>query len=223
MDTQQWGPSGWKLLHAIALCCDEMNCNKQIIRGFFSTIKHVLPCIYCRRSYSQYMKELKIKESSSYFRWLYHIHNKVNDKLWKQGYNDAKNPSYQEVVEFYQRYVKRITNDKMEGWDFLYAIIFNYPPHDVDISQIRYEAYIKFFTYLQYFLPCESNREIYQSYIHSHPIEEHMKTREELIKWFYGLEKKINKKCCSYKERCKKIENFRVSSCTGNSCRKSKK
>jgi len=106
MDTRFWGKPGHKLLHSIAYCYsfnndDYNNYNNNNVKKmniFMTSLKHILPCIYCRRSYSKYIKEIPIKdfnnEENKYniFKWLYLIHNKINDKLRKQGYLNEKNP-----------------------------------------------------------------------------------------------------------------------------------
>ena len=227
MDTQFWGPPGHKLLHSIAYCytfvekCEEVN--KNIVKSFFSSIKHVLPCIYCRRSYAKYIKDIPLKDfldcdEKNLFKWVYLIHNKINGKLRKQGYLSEKNPSYSSVLKKYKKFIKSI--DGIIGWNFLYSIVFNYPDYGFELSESRRNGYITFFTNLQYLLPCSKIRDIYSSYIGKHPIEKYMKTRKELKRWLYRLEKKINKKCCDYKERCKKIEKYRVQTCVNQSCRK---
>lgn len=232
MDTQFWGPPGHKLLHSIAYCYSfgdnseaQDTLNRNIVKAFFSSIKHVLPCIYCRRSYAKYIKELPLKDflsgesDKNLFKWVYLVHNKINGKLRKQGYLSEKNPSYSSVLKKYKKFIKSI--DGIVGWDFLYSIVFNYPDYDFELSDARYNGYITFFTNIQFLLPCEKIRKIYASYINKYPIEKYMKTRKELKRWLYRLEKKINKKCCGYNERCKKIEKYRVDKCINKSCRKS--
>jgi hypothetical protein len=222
MDTTFWGPDGHMLNHSIAYCYTfglYDNIPKKIINSFFKSEKYVLPCIYCRRSYSKYIKELPIKSEENIFKWMYKIHNKINNKLRKQGYLKIKNPSYNTILKKYKRFVKKIDCD-MIGWNFLYSIVFEYPQYDFELSNTRYNGYITFFTNLKYLLPSENIREIYKKYIEKNPVQDHMKSRESLKKWLYKLEKKLKKKCQKYKERCDKIEVYRVKKCKNKSCRK---
>ena len=153
MDTTFWGPSGHKLNHSIAYCYTfglyEEDIPKNIITSFFKSEKYVLPCIYCRRSFSKYLKELPLKnykdKKYNIFKWIYLIHNKINDKLRKQGYLHEKNPNYENILRKYKRFVKKI-NCNMVGWNFLYSIIFEFPQYGFDLSQSRYNGYITFFT-----------------------------------------------------------------------------
>lgn len=232
MDTRFWGRPGHKLLHSIAYCYSFQDTEKDSekiknINILMTSLKHILPCIYCRRSYSKYIKELSIKdfnnEENDYniFKWLYLIHNKINDKLRKQGYLEEKNPKYSDVLEKYKKYVKNI--NCMIGWDFLYSIVFDYPDYSFEMSKSKYNSYISFFTILKDFLPCKNIRELYKNYIEKNPIQNNMETKNDLKKWLYRLEKKINKRCCNYTKRCKKIEKYVVSKCNNKTCRKSKK
>jgi hypothetical protein len=150
---------------------------------------------------------------------MYLIHNKINDKLRKQGYLSKKNPSYDYILKKYKTFIKKISCDQI-GWNFLYSIIFEYPQYDFELSKSRHNGYITFFTNLQYLLPCKNTRKIYQSYIKKYPVESYMKTRDLFKKWLYKIEKKIKKKCETYRNRCKEIEQFRVSKCKNKSCRK---
>lgn len=223
MDTSFWGSPGHKLLHSIAYCYSfnnfSENPSKNIIKSFFKSIKYVLPCIYCRRSYSKYIKELPLRDikDNNYFKWIYKIHNKINDKLRKQGYLTKQNPKYDTILRKYNTFVKKI--NCMVGWNFLYSIVFDYPSYHFEISKSRYNGYITFFTNLKYLLPCKNIRNIYKNYIEKYPVENYMEKRDCLKKWLYNLEKKIRKKCCDYKKRCEKIEKYRVKKCKNKSCR----
>ena len=107
MDTKKWGPSGWVFLHAIAFNYPEnpTEDHKLSYSMFFRTVGHVLPCIFCRKSFQAFMEEhpiepyLNSRLHVSY--WLYMIHNLVNEKLRNQGNNVPPNPSFEEVCHKY--------------------------------------------------------------------------------------------------------------------------
>ena len=229
MNTASWGPDGWKLLHSIAYCYtykknENENHNDKNIKRFFMSIKHLLPCIYCRRSYSKYMKELPIDDylknknnKKNLFYHLYLIHNKVNKKLQEQGYNDKPDPSYRYVTSLYRSFVKKI--NCLVGWHFLYCSIFEYPGKKC--SKRRRNGYITFFNLLADFLPCRRIRKKYQAYLLLHPIEDYMSSRKKLGNWLHGLEQKIRgERCKPYKVRCDMVEECRVKKCKGQTCRK---
>jgi len=190
MDTTFWGPSGHQLNQSIAYCYTfglyKENIPKNIITSFFKSEKYVLPCIYCRTSFSKYIKELPVIKDNI-FKWVYLIHNKINNKLREQGYLNEENPKYESVLKKYKRFVKKI-NCNMIGWNFLYSIVFEYPDYGFELSKARYNGYITFFTNLKYLLPCKRVRDEYRKYIESYPIENYMDTRDILKKWLYKLE-----------------------------------
>lgn len=121
MDTKFWGPSGWKLLHTIAF--DELK-DKVAIKEFFELIPFILPCKFCRASLTEYMDEDPVDVSSqdALARWLWRIHNKVNDKLRGQGLLKTKNPSFDTVRKMYSE-----KPEVFEGWDFLFSVAENHP------------------------------------------------------------------------------------------------
>ena len=131
MDTRFWGPSGWKLLHIIAYNYPDNPSlyDKQRYGIFYNNLKYVLPCKYCRISFTNFMEELPVENyidsKRKLTKWVYLIHNKVNDKLRGQGLLDSTDPSLNEVDKQYEEMLK--TKCHIPGWHFLYFIAFNYP------------------------------------------------------------------------------------------------
>ena len=214
MDTRFWGKDGWKFLHSIAYCYKE---NEKSYQQFFKSIQHVLPCIYCRRSYKKYITELPV-DTKHLTKWLYMIHNRVNEKLRKQGYNLKTDPSLAEVDEYYNNLTLRCTT----GFRFLYCILFNY---HLGISNVRKKGYITFFNTLKDILPTKKLRSIYSVYIDEYPFEELLERveREQNVepikKWIHQLEKRVSK-CKPFRKSCQIIENYRVDKCIGETCQK---
>ena len=96
--TKVWGPPGWLFLHCVSFGypTDPINFDiekKQVIgttvqmyRSFFENLGWVFPCVYCRDSYKQFIKDLPLTDQvlssrDNLVKWLYDIHNKVNNKL----------------------------------------------------------------------------------------------------------------------------------------------
>lgn len=132
MDTRFWGPSGWRLLHLITFTYDPVNTKK--IGEFFHTLPYVLPCKFCRCSLTEYMDEDPVEDAlesrKSLTKWLWRIHNKVNDKLRGQGLLQAQdpNPPFNTVKKVYEERVKQgCIKMEFEGWDFLFSIAENHP------------------------------------------------------------------------------------------------
>lgn len=131
MDTRFWGPSGWRLLHLISFTYSPEQ--KDSIKQFFEYLPYVLPCKYCRASLTDYYKKEPIEPSltsrSTFTKWLYTIHNLVNQKLRIQ-FKDYKepDPSFESVKKIYKERVNAgCIHTEFEGWDFLFSIAENHP------------------------------------------------------------------------------------------------
>jgi len=89
MQVNKWGPSAWEFLHTVtfnySLNPDKEEKNNNII--FFKSLENILPCIYCKNSYSMYIKIIPIEEYMNdrmgLTFWLFIIHNLINNKLGK--------------------------------------------------------------------------------------------------------------------------------------------
>ena len=151
MNTAFWGPSGWKFLHTLTFIYPENpNFNDKVkIREFMNLLSFILPCKYCRLSFSKYIKSLPIDNyldsRTKIIEWLYKIHNKINKKLRIQGFCKHENPELNNVYKQYEPVTKIIyiiINDKKKseynriknvinyicnlGKEFLGSIVFNY-------------------------------------------------------------------------------------------------
>lgn len=108
MITKIWGPNAWIFLHSISFCYSNTPTNeeKQNYKKFFELIGEVLPCSYCRESYKQFISEgitkldnAVMENRSTLTKWLYYIHEAVNDKL-----GVSYDISYDDVVKRYDSY-----------------------------------------------------------------------------------------------------------------------
>lgn len=236
MDTRFWGPSGWKLLHLVAYSYpDNPKCtDKQKFGMFYNNLKYVLPCKYCRISLTGFMEELPIEDhidnKRQITKWIYDVHNKVNDKLRKQGLLNDKDPSLKEVDKKYEEMLK----DKchLPGWDFLYSVAFNYPKCKSELSFDKMQHYIIFFKLLGEIIPCTKYRKLFNKYSDKYRIEKYIMCGRDLTKWLYsincGIDKELKKDSKSFKRVCFVIESHRARACSkknhkGKTCRKKTK
>ena len=117
MDTKAWGPPAWKFMFiTVANYPLEIDPNNRLHRAkkrhyknFLVNMKDILPCKYCRRSYSKFLKELPISKflgsRQKLMYWLYLIKDKVNKKLIAQGNMYTKpSPPFEEVCKYYEKY-----------------------------------------------------------------------------------------------------------------------
>ena len=222
MDTRFWGPDGWKLLHSIAVSypTNPTNIDKETYLLFFNCLKYVLPCIYCRRSYTEYIGILPIEDylasNLKLSEWLYKLHNLVNDKLRKQGLHNNIDPPFKDIHKLYLKYVKEINESNctnMPGWDFIYSILFNYTSKS-EIENDRYINYIIFFNYLPKVIPFIKAKSLLQKYLDKYPIKNYLDSREKLTKWGYlfehTLSSTISCNCANYEARKEQIEMYRA-------------
>ena len=104
-----------------------------IMSNFLETLPFILPCKYCRASLTDYYREHpfeheQLAPSFDLKRWMYKIHNCVNEKLRKQGLNPSSDPPYQKVKEFYETWRKCEWKQQLiTFWDFLFAVAYNHP------------------------------------------------------------------------------------------------
>ena len=78
-----------------------------------------MPCKYCRDSYMDFIKENPIDNNlnsrNDLTKWLYNIHNKVNNKL---GVPECNIPDFSNVKNIYESYrakCKKTTKDEREN------------------------------------------------------------------------------------------------------------
>ena len=134
MDTRFWGPSGWKLLHLVTFDYTYSPKQAKTMADFLETLPFILPCKYCRASLTDYYRQHPfqhdghIQPDFNLKKWMYTIHNCVNDKLRKQGLNPSPDPSYQKVKQFYDKWRTCNWNQQLSTfWDFLFAVAYNHP------------------------------------------------------------------------------------------------
>lgn len=136
MDTRFWGPSGWKLLHLITFNYHYSRGDAVSYGEFFETIPFILPCKFCRASLTDYYRQHPFQKSGSKAfdqsldmrKWMYDIHNCVNDKLRKQGLNPSPDPKFADVKEFYEKWMKCDWEEQLTTmWNFLFAVAYNHP------------------------------------------------------------------------------------------------
>lgn len=131
MDTRFWGPSGWIFLHQIAFAY-QPDLQKDAVQKLLKELPFVLPCKFCRASLTTYMRELPLepalKNAKTLSKWMFDIHNKVNNKLRNQGQPVPENPTFESVEKFYKESLASgCTKTYFPGWNFLFSIAENHP------------------------------------------------------------------------------------------------
>ena len=132
MNTTFWGPDGWILLHSIAYTYPEnpKKSDREKYNGFYKILPKILPCKYCRSSLIEFYNELPLASAlvsrDLLTKWIYDIHNKVNEKLRCQGFLDKPNPSFASVNRSYKD-LPFNKNNGLVGKLFIYSTVYNFP------------------------------------------------------------------------------------------------
>lgn len=135
MDTRFWGPSGWKLLHHIAFTYEYTAEQAVLCAAFLESIPYILPCKFCRFSLTNYYRQHPFSLQNSSMdplldlpKWMFTIHNCVNDKLRTQGLYPSPNPTYKQVKLYYQTVLKTSWKQQLSlFWDFLFSVGYHHP------------------------------------------------------------------------------------------------
>ena len=120
MMTKVWGPAGWFFLHSIAygypyainLSNPDHATKREDYYKFFYYLGRVFPCKYCRESYQQFMTTNslinKLQTRRDLCKWLYDIHNMVNDKL---NVSSDNIPTFEDIEKRYENYRAKCTSN----------------------------------------------------------------------------------------------------------------
>lgn len=144
MDTKVWGPLIWRVLEDIAWSVDsrpqplDQDLGNKVL-DFFYSLRCALPCQYCRESYTQFFDQTPIApafRSQQMLRWVWQLHEMVNDKLDRQQ-KERVEQGLEAVVET----KVRLSFDKLEKrmmawtqassastlWDVMFLVVYNMP------------------------------------------------------------------------------------------------
>lgn len=157
MNTYIWGPPLWRLIHSVSYCAKAPHADELAL--FFLSFKNVLPCIYCRKSFEEFEKQLsknkllsQIIQDNELFQWSYSLHDMVNEKLDKQEFEKqivtkqclrAKQLSFECLLKRYK--LHPVNSTVTDLFDILFIFALNYPedPKDEDLW-VKRQAYKQF-------------------------------------------------------------------------------
>ena len=179
MDTRFWGPSGWQLFHLIAF-----RSPREPATAVLRDMPGILPCKFCRASTTEFVEN--DPPHGDLGKWLYTLHNRVNNKLRTQCAEDpaiihpGPDPAFDEVKT---RYLA-LKPKEVPGRDFLMSIAYNYPQapeaHDKETQRT-------FLAHLAEAYPFENLRDV----VRSAPPPE-LGSRRAYTKWMYALMKTLS-------------------------------
>ena len=172
----------------------------------------ILPCRFCRASTTEYVKEHPLKGDPG--KWVYDIHNMVNNKLRTQCKNDPKvinpgpDPSFEEVKKKYEH----MDLKGVLGRDFLFSIAVNYPDDPTEGDKATQK---RFLTHLEKVYPGASGT-----------IQADLTSRKSYMKSMYAFLKSVGgKKMPPYRGYVHRVMYYK-SGCAkktykGKTCRRS--
>ncbi len=113
MMTSVWGPPMWHILHTISFNypIEPTKEHKINYYNFYSNLKNILPCRYCRENLADNLKKMPLNKSvfssrDSLSRWVYKLHETVNTMLGKKS-----NLTYEMVRDRYEHFRSRCLNE----------------------------------------------------------------------------------------------------------------
>jgi hypothetical protein len=109
MMTSVWGPPMWHVLHTISFNYPVKPTNEQKIfyYNFYSNLKNILPCKYCRDNLANNMTTLPLtmevfKSRSTLSKYVYELHELINTMLGK-----SSGLSFEDVRDRYEHFRSR--------------------------------------------------------------------------------------------------------------------
>jgi|TARA_B110000305_G_C19256912_1_gene547529 hypothetical protein len=114
MLTSVWGPSLWHFLHTMSFNYPTKPTKMEKLQyiGFVKSLKHILPCKYCRINLKQNFKTMPItmrclENRDAFSMYIYNLHETVNKML-----NKKSGLSYEDVKERYEHFRARCNKKK---------------------------------------------------------------------------------------------------------------
>lgn len=197
--TKIWGPPAWTTLESFAFGypINPKEEDKIRFREFYNSVKHVLPCKFCRDSYSQMIKEPDtdldnaLESRDSLTEWIYNIHTKVNKKL-----NVTYGITLEDFRKKYESFRAKCVKDKLatgcnmpaSDRTFAYKMAYNkdYPVIDIEIAK-KFIPYAKLrgfteddFSFINFYSNfCKKYKDIYDNntcdvWIHRNKLCDHI-------------------------------------------------
>lgn len=105
------------------------------VADFLETIPYILPCKFCRASLTDYYRKHPyatadgaLDPSLDIEKWMYTIHNCVNDKLASQGLHPSPAPPFRTVKATYRALRECPWQQRLSYlWDFLFSVGYHHP------------------------------------------------------------------------------------------------
>lgn len=223
MDPNIWGPPTWNIALDITwgVCkagsARMSNTDRAAVRLFFKSLQYLLPCMYCRESYTKFLAEMggapPLDPDSPHgctkaFDWVYNLKTRVNAKLNK---TDTK----------YDKILRRMKTYRSAGngnmlMDVLFIMAENFdadidgPREDRQRKQVWFYILLKSLGHLAGAILPEANYGTFARAVRNKPIAiEHFVSKTALSKYLCSVYNDMNPTAKTSPEVCA----FRYSNC----------
>lgn len=170
-------------------------------------MKDILPCKFCRQSTRMFVRQHPYNSKDPQ-KWLYEIHNMVNNKLRTQCHQDPKvinpgpDPSLSEIKEKFSNISQPV------GKDFLMSVAVNFTDNKSKFKQDLQKRFIKILSE-EYPIP-EFRQYFTEPDLKNYP------------KWMYEVLKHMDGTLPPYSDYLAKVTKYKSKCRKGKTCRKSR-
>ena len=175
-DKKMWGPLAWHLIHNFSIKSTNNECMFILIKTF----GYILPCPTCKKHYNYLISdiyELKKKNKNIMIKYLYEIHNIINQNL-----NKNHNLTYNEVLDKQ----KKTNNEKIIFFFVISYSNLNY----IDMSFTEFDKIYNFFYCFIKNYPDKKIRNIFENILNNNSLDI-CQTPLSFKKWFINDFKEI--------------------------------
>ena len=185
MNTNAWGPCAWRWLHSLTFTPSTKS-EEKYRTLLFQLLQFIFPCKYCRMSYSRFIKDNPTKTGENRQKWLFDIHNLVNNKL------DKPLGTFKDIRKRYQENLS-VSGDSYfaeDLWYFLFCVVENYPTISPTLEKQALYSYF-FQVFPKIFSKTDFGKRIQKAFRETPITAESLQGRETLYDWLFELYQKV--------------------------------
>lgn len=138
VSTAIWGPPLWRILHTLSFASpQQLRDAAATVIQFLTNLAHILPCKWCRESYTLILDELPNLNttiaSGQLAKWMYQLHARVNNKL------GVTTPKYTSIEKRF--IVRPVQWSPSDVWDTISLFGLNFTPAKREMYRIFWDSW----------------------------------------------------------------------------------
>lgn len=195
-----WNDSIWTFLYCIGENFPKhpSSLQKKKLKEFFSSLQYVLPCELCKGHYKAFFEKYPIskilhQKPIPLFRYMIRLRNYIM-KFYPTSVKVMTVPQVRaQLREKCAEQEMTTKNPKVWGqhiWLFLHCSSFTFPRRPSPKDAENYDCFLKSLTYI---LPCKYCRIHLKHYLQQNPLEKHLTSRMQYVRYIIELHNYINK------------------------------